>query len=179
MNQQKISKLLSFVLRHHPDRLGLTLDHQGWVAISDLLEALRKDGKTISLHQLQQVVTENDKQRFTIDATQQRIRANQGHSIPIDLALEPTTPPVVLYHGTAERHLPSIQQKGLLKGTRQHVHLSADQNTAHKVGSRHGKPIILVVDTAAMLADRHLFYCSENGVWLIDHVPVQYLQFPS
>lgn len=179
MNQQKISKLLSFVLRHRPDRLGLTLDPQGWVAISDLLEALHKDGKIITLRQLQQVVAENDKQRFTIDPTQQRIRANQGHSIPIDLALEPTTPPAVLYHGTAKRYMPSIQQKGLLKGTRQHVHLSVDQNTAYKVGSRHGKPIILVVDTTAMLADQYLFYCSENGVWLIDHVPAQYLQFPS
>lgn len=176
MNQYKISKLLSFVLRHHPERLGLTLDGQGWVAVSELLEALRQDGKAITFEQLRQVVAENDKQRFTIDEDRQMIRANQGHSIAIDLGLTPTTPPPLLYHGTAQQYWSSIQQKGLLKGTRQHVHLSADQNTAYKVGSRHGKPIILVIDTAAMLADNHLFYCSDNGVWLTNHIPVQYLQ---
>lgn len=175
MNHFKTSKLLSYVLRHNPDRLGLTLDARGWADVDQLLQALNKDGKPLTFQQLKSVVDNNDKQRFALDETNNRIRANQGHSINIDLALQAQTPPAPLYHGTALRYLSSIQTQGLVKGTRQHVHLSADKQTAHKVGSRHGKPIILTVDTAQMQTDGHHFYCSENGVWLTDAVPPQYL----
>lgn len=179
MNEQKISKLLSYVLRHHPEKLHLTLDEQGWVGVDELLEALRNNHRPITLDQLRQVVANNDKQRFSFDPSQQRIRANQGHSIAVDLALAPQTPPHTLYHGTAQRHLNSIQSKGLIKGNRQHVHLSADRQTATTVGSRHGKPVVLKVNTAQMHADGLLFFCSDNGVWLTDHVPTSYLSFPS
>ena len=179
MRQQKISKLLSYVLRHRPDHLQLQLDAQGWVPVDDLLEALCKNGTPMTKIQLAQLVADNDKQRFTFDEAQQKIRANQGHSITIDLDLPPQVPPTHLYHGTAQRHLSSIQTKGLIKGNRHHVHLSAEVQTAHKVGQRHGKPVVLQVDAARMHQAGHVFFCSDNGVWLTDQVPTDYLIFPA
>ncbi|WP_309399665.1 RNA 2'-phosphotransferase [Cerasicoccus maritimus] len=175
---KKDSKFLSLILRHDPGKIGLTLDAQGWTDVDVLLELLSQHGKHISRERLQAIVENNDKQRFALSEDGLRIRANQGHSIDVDLALVPSAPPDVLYHGTATRFEASIREQGLVKQSRQHVHLSADVDTATKVGVRHGKPYILRVDTVAMARDGHLFYLSKNDVWLTDSVPARYLEFP-
>lgn len=174
MDLKKISKRLSYVLRHQPDSIGITLTPDGWVPVETLLAALRAHGKGISRDELDAVVAGNDKQRFTIDGD--RIRANQGHSVPVELGLDPVTPPPLLYHGTARRNVDSIMAGGVHRGSRHHVHLSGDAGTAHAVGSRHGAPVILVVDAAAMAAAGHAFYRSANGVWLTDEIPATYLR---
>jgi len=171
----KVSKFLSKYLRHEPEELGLTLAPGGWVQVDDLLAACGRRNFTVSRAELEDVVARNNKQRFAFDETGTRIRANQGHSVEVDLELAPTVPPPVLYHGTAVTNLAAIRQSGIQKMSRHHVHLSPDTETAHKVGSRHGRPVILKVDAAAMHAAGHSFYCSANGVWLTDHVPPQYL----
>lgn len=171
----RISKFMSLVLRHNPQAIGLQLDAEGWVRIEDLLLAAQHAGIAIDRSVLESVVRQNNKQRFSISHDGQRIRANQGHSIPVDLGLEPITPPPILYHGTATRFLQSIREHGLLKGHRQHVHLSTDQQSACNVGSRHGHPIVLTVDAANMLHDGYHFYRSHNGVYLTEHIPPQYL----
>jgi putative RNA 2'-phosphotransferase len=171
-----ISKFLSKHLRHQPERLGLTLEPGGWVEVRLLLDACERNQFPVSLEQLQEVVRLNDKQRFSFDDTGTRIRANQGHSVEVDLQLVPTPPPPLLYHGTAETSLASILEGGLQKMLRHHVHLSAESSTARKVGMRHGKPVVLIVDAAAMMEDGFEFYRSENGVWLVDHVPPRYIR---
>ena len=172
----KVSKYLSKHLRHQPERLGLTLQPGGWVEVSELLAACARNRFPISRAQLETVVTRNDKQRFSFDASGARIRANQGHSVEVDLALAPQVPPETLYHGTGAGSVEAIRREGLLKFHRHHVHLSTDRETARKVGARHGKPHLFVVDTQAMHAAGHLFYCSDNGVWLTDHVPPEFLR---
>jgi len=169
------SKFLSLVLRHKPDTIGLTLDANGWVDIDVLLGAARDHGKKIDRQTLDRVVATNDKRRFSISEDGTRIRAAQGHSVAIDLALAPIIPPEVLYHGTATRFLDSIMAKGLIPGRRRHVHLSADIETAERVGKRHGKPVVLIIDAAAMTTRGVNFYRSENDVWLTDHVPSEHL----
>lgn len=175
----RFSKFLSLILRHDPGRIGLTLDASGWADVDELLTKAANAGHTISREQLAKVVAQNHKQRFRFSEDGTRIRANQGHSLEVDLGLEPRIPPTILYHGTATRFLESIQQTGLHRRSRQHVHLSADVETAQKVGQRHGKPVILTVDAAAMQADGYTFYCSDNSVWLVDVVPAVYLTLPS
>ncbi|MFL6635963.1 MAG: RNA 2'-phosphotransferase [Massilia sp.] len=160
------SKLLSYVLRHRPDSIGLQLDANGWADVDVLLQCLAEHGKPVGRELLDRVVVGNDKQRFAFDATRTRIRASQGHSIQVDLALEPAQPPDMLYHGTASRFLKSILASGLRAGNRQHVHLSGDVGTARRVGARYGFPVILQVDTARMRADGAVFYRADNGVWL-------------
>jgi putative RNA 2'-phosphotransferase len=169
-----LSRTLSYVLRHRPDSIGIALSNDGWVDIDILLKALAANGKRVSREQLAQVVAENDKKRFAIDGN--RIRASQGHSVEVELGYTPAEPPEVLYHGTATRHLDAIFADGLVKGRRHHVHLSASTETAAKVGARHGKPVVLTVDAAAMVRDGALFYVSENGVWLTDAVPAYHLR---
>lgn len=176
MNLKKTSKFLSYILRHHPAAIGLELDAQGWVSIEQLLQQLEKHQHPLSHSQLLEVVANNNKKRFKIDATGLNIRASQGHSIPIDLALEPTPPPAFLYHGTAQKNKASILQLGLQKRNRHQVHLSSNRATALQVGSRHGKPLLFLVDSAAMQEEGHLFYLSDNGVWLTDAVPSKYLK---
>lgn len=175
---KKHSKFISLLLRHKPETVGLTLDEYGWAEVDELLLKVNKNGKNITKEDLVTIVTTNDKQRFTFNNDQTKIRANQGHSININLGYEAVAPPATLYHGTATRFLDSIFEKGLIKGNRHHVHLSADLETAQKVGVRHGKLAILLVDTAAMYQDGYEFFVSKNGVWLTDHVPVKYLQNP-
>ena len=165
------SKFLSYVLRHHPEAINLQLDEQGWVDVEQLLNAIRRSGRRISLGLLQEVVFTNDKQRFAFSADGQRIRANQGHSVDIDLALEPQLPPQILYHGTAKRFLEAIQAEGLKKMQRQHVHLSPTIDIAKAVGERHGKVVILGVAARTMHMKGYKFFLSKNGVWLTDHVP--------
>lgn len=172
----KVGKFLSKHLRHQPDAIGLTLGDGGWVNIATLLAACSSHGISISREQLDENVCECDKQRFAIDDTGTRIRANQGHSTPVDLQLESVAPPAVLYHGTIAKAMTEILAFGLTKMKRHHVHLSPDIETARKVGQRRGKPVILTVDAAAMHAVGHQFFCSENGVWLTDHVPPEFLR---
>jgi putative RNA 2'-phosphotransferase len=172
---KEISKFLSYVLRHAPDSIGLTLDAKGWADVEELLAKASKAGKPIDGATLRRVVAENDKQRFTLSEDGRRIRAAQGHSIAVDLALQPNEPPPRLYHGTATRNLDAIFAEGLQPGRRQQVHLSLDAETARKVGQRHGKPTVLMVDAATMHADGFRFYRADNGVWLTDSVPARYL----
>jgi putative RNA 2'-phosphotransferase len=171
----KISKYLSKHLRHTPERIGLKLAPGGWVSVDDLLAACKKYSFPINHAELNEVVKSNDKKRFSFNSTGTLIRANQGHSVEVDLQLEPVVPPDELYHGTAHQSVESILDQGLCKMSRHHVHLSRDVATAHKVGSRHGRPIVLAVDAAAMHKAGYTFYCSENGVWLVDQVPPEYL----
>lgn len=173
--QIKISKYLSKHLRHTPERLGLTLAIGGWVTVDELLSACAAHQFPLTRAELEEVVSASDKQRFSFDETKTRIRANQGHSVEVDLQLEPQSPPDVLYHGTAEQFVPAIMRSGLLKMSRHHVHLSKDLETAHKVGMRRGRPVILAIDATAMQQAGFTFYCSDNGVWLVDEVPPQYL----
>jgi putative RNA 2'-phosphotransferase len=172
----RISKFLSLVLRHEPARIGITLDSGGWTDVEALIAACAGHGVRFSRAELDAVVASSDKQRFAFSADGARIRANQGHSVAVDLALAPATPPDVLYHGTVDRFLASIRARGLVKGERHHVHLAADHDTAVKVGARRGKPVVLVVRAAAMVAAGHTFFVSANGVWLTDHVPPAFLE---
>ena len=165
------SKFLSLVLRHQPEAAGIQLDAQGWCDIDDLLQGVAQHHTPLSKETLMEIVATNEKKRFAISDCGQRIRASQGHSIGVSLGLQAATPPATLYHGTASRFLDSILQNGLQKQSRQHVHLSASLDTAIAVGSRHGKPVVLMIDCEAMQAAGHLFYCSENDVWLTDSVP--------
>jgi len=172
----RLSKYLAKYLRHAPHDLGLTLQPGGWVPVDDLLAAARKHGFPISYDDLVECVETNDKQRFAFDVSGELIRANQGHSAPVDLQLEEREPPETLYHGTVERFLPSILKDGLIRGKRHHVHLSRDVETATKVGERRGRPVILKVDAGRMHRDGCKFYLSANGVWLTDTVPPEYLK---
>lgn len=175
----RISKFLSQHLRHSPERLGLRLAPGGWVEVDVLLGACAVGGLPLTRAELNHVVAHNDKQRFAFDESGTRIRANQGHSVPVDLLLEPAAPPSVLYHGTGERSVAPILDQGLLKMRRHHVHLSADVVTARRVGARHGKPAILAVDAAGLTRAGATFYRSANGVWLVEAVPARYLRLLS
>jgi putative RNA 2'-phosphotransferase len=170
------SKFLSLVLRHQPSAIGLSLDAGGWVSIDELLAKAALANHTLSRALLEEVVETSDKKRFAISEDGLRIRANQGHSVNIDLGLAPLTPPARLYHGTASRFLDAVLAEGLTKRQRQHVHLSENRDTAISVGTRYGEPVLLAVDAQRMSADGHLFYRSDNNVWLTDHVPAAYLR---
>lgn len=170
------SKFLSYTLRHHPEKIGLTLDNKGWADVSELIAKMNAHDAALTMDILETIVAANDKKRFAFNDNKTKIRASQGHSIPIDLDLQPVTPPAILYHGTAQQNLESIRANGLLKQSRQHVHLSATRETAIQVGSRHGKVVVLVVQTAQMHEAGYTFYLSDNHVWLTDHVPAEYIE---
>lgn len=170
-----VSKLLSLVLRHRPGDFGVTLDAAGWVSVAALLDALHAHGDGVTDAELRAVVATSDKQRFALSDDGLRIRAQQGHSVPVALEHAPAAPPPVLYHGTVARFLPSIRARGLLRGARHHVHLSATIEGARAVGARRGVPVILEVGAAAMAAAGHVFLRTPNGVWLTDHVPAGFL----
>lgn len=172
------SKFLSLILRHQPQTIGLVLDAEGWAEVDALLEGCRQHGRKLTRDELEEVVATNEKRRFALSADGRRIRASQGHSIEVDLGLAPLEPPPRLYHGTVGKFLDSIRRQGLLRGKRQHVHLSADEETAQRVGRRRGRPVVLVVEAEQMARAGHLFYLSANGVWLVDLVPAEYLRFP-
>jgi len=175
-NTVKLSKFLSLVLRHKPQTIGIELDGNGWTEVKDLLQKMNDYGKFIDLKTLKVVVENNDKKRFAFNESGTKIRANQGHSIKIDLGYTAQEPPEILYHGTATKYLSSIYQIGLQKRQRHHVHLSADLDTATKVGKRHGQLVIFEVAAKVMFETGHSFFISENGVWLTDVVPVEYLK---
>ncbi|WP_224995275.1 RNA 2'-phosphotransferase [Cesiribacter sp. SM1] len=179
MDNKRISKFLSLVLRHKPEALGITLDRAGWTSVDELLMKMQQQGMPVDLPKLQEVVATNDKQRFAFNADSTLIRASQGHSIAVELGLQPLAPPPVLYHGTATQHIASILKEGLQAGSRQYVHLSADITTARTVGQRHGQPVILQVNTASMHTSGHTFYQAANGVWLTASVPPLFLEIIS
>lgn len=171
----QLSKFLSFVLRHKPDAIGLTLDPQGWTFIDELIAKSDAAGTRFSREDLLHIVETSDKKRFSVSADGLRIRAAQGHSVSVGLGLPPQEPPPVLYHGTATRFVDSIQSEGLTPQARQQVHLSVDEATAHRVGLRHGKPVILKVEALRMHAKGFKFFLADNGVWLTDQVPPEFL----
>jgi putative RNA 2'-phosphotransferase len=173
----KKSKFLSYVLRHHPESVGLTLDASGWAVIDDLLARLAATGPGMNRETLNEIVATDAKQRYTISEDGLRIRAAQGHSIKVDLAIAPVEPPETLYHGTARRFIESIRAEGLRPGGRQQVHLSADGETARAVGQRHGSPVILLVASGEMHRQGRAFFRADNGVWLTDAVPPEFLTF--
>jgi putative RNA 2'-phosphotransferase len=175
----KVSKFLSLVLRHKPEQIGLVLNREGWANIDELIEQAGAHGMPLTHALIAKVVATSDKRRFALDPAGQRIRANQGHSIDVDLGLEPREPPEVLFHGTSAKSLAAIRTEGLEPGERQHVHLSPDETTAIKVGRRHGRPVVLRIDAARMAAAGHLFFLSTNGVWLTDSVPTEFIAFPN
>jgi putative RNA 2'-phosphotransferase len=174
----QLSKFLSFVLRHQPESIRLTLDRNGWVDIDELVARSRAHGKPLSRELIEEIVATSPKQRFALSEDGRRVRANQGHSIDVDLAYEPAVPPDILFHGTALASLPGIRATGLERRSRHHVHLSPDEQTARTVGMRRGKPIILRIAAGRMHADGYAFYLSANGVWLVESVPVAYIAFP-
>jgi len=171
----RISKFLSLVLRHQPGAIGIQLDEQGWTDVAGLIRQLNHHDVAITFEVLKHVVSSNPKKRFAFNEDYTKIRANQGHSVDVELGYEAQEPPEVLYHGTAERFLDSILKTGLQKQARHHVHLTADRQTAVAVGQRYGKPVLLEVRAGEMFRKGHAFYLSDNKVWLTEHVPVEYI----
>lgn len=174
----KISKFLSLILRHKPQVIGLRLDANGWAEIDELVDRVNQHGIPMTRELLETIVHSNDKQRFAFNSAHSHIRANQGHSVTVNLGLSAQQPPPLLFHGTATRFLAAIRSQGLISGQRQHVHLSADERTAIKIGQRHGSSVVLKIAAAAMHQGGFQFFLSENGVWLTAAVPPRYIQFP-
>lgn len=175
MSLKDTSKFLSLILRHKPQLVGLELDEHGWANVEELIRRVNRK-RPLDLPTLEQIVATDEKQRYSFSADGKLIRANQGHSIPVDVELEELEPPEILYHGTARRYGAPIASQGLLKMSRLYVHLSSDVETAEKVGRRHGKPMIFRVESLRMFNDGYKFYRSVNGVWLTEHVPAKYLK---
>ena len=175
MSDERLSKRLSYVLRHAPDSVGITLDPGGWVGVDELLTALAAHDSAVSREDLDRLVADSDKQRFAFDASGSRIRASQGHSVPVSLGYEAQSPPAVLFHGTSAKAAPQILEQGLRAGRRHAVHLSTDQVTARAVGQRRGPAVVLRVDAAAAAQAGAQFTRSANGVWLVAEVPPQFL----
>lgn len=178
MNEQQkknTSKFLSYVLRHHPEFINLNLDDNGWADVDELIKKSTSYSQGFTFDELDEIVQTNEKKRFAFNEDKKRIRASQGHSITINLALVSQHPPEFLYHGTAQTNIESILEKGIDKRSRQYVHLSQDKETAAKVGMRHGKPIILTIKTKEMFEDGNEFYLSDNNVWLTDFIDAKYI----
>lgn len=174
-NDVKLGKFISLILRHKPEIIGISLDPHGWADVSELIDGINKSGHEIDFETLERIVRENNKKRYSFNADKTKIRANQGHSINVNVELKKVIPPEVLYHGTAERFLDSIKEKGILKMSRQYVHLSKNKETAVDVGKRHGKPIVLVIHTKPMIKDGFEFYLSENRVYMCKYIPWKYV----
>lgn len=174
---QSTSKFISLILRHKPQVIGITLDEHGWADVQELIGGInRAEGHLLDMNTLEEIVRRDEKQRYSFNEDHSLIRANQGHSIPVDVELEEMTPPDVLWHGTGEKYVPSIDVQGLLPKSRLYVHLSSDMETARKVGSRHGRPVIYEIDCRQMVRDGFRFFLSANHVWLTKEVPVTYLR---
>lgn len=176
-SDKEISKFMSLVLRHNPDKIDIILDENGWTDTAVFISKMNTKGFGLDMKKLEEIVQDNDKQRFAFNDTKDKIRANQGHSVDIDLALLPSQPPEILYHGTSENVIPFIKEQGITKQNRQHVHLSTQIETAIKVGARHGKVVVLPVRALEMYQNGEKFYISDNGVWLTDMVATKYIDF--
>lgn len=176
MTEKDTSKFISLILRHKPEAIGITLDEHGWANVEDLLDGMNRAGTAIDMKFLQKIVAEDEKQRYSFNEDMTLLRANQGHSIPVDVELEEVAPPDILYHGTGEKYVDSIDAQGLIPKSRLYVHLSGDKDTAVKVGQRHGKPVVYVVESGIMYKEGFKFFRSVNGVWLTKEVPVRYMQ---
>lgn len=175
MSLTETSKYISLILRHKPKIIGITLDEHGWANVDELIEGVNKT-HPLTMEILEQIVASDDKMRYSFNEDKTLIRANQGHSIPVDVELEQVEPPEFLFHGTGEKFVASINQQGLIPKSRLYVHLSSDTETAKKVGSRHGNPFIYRIASGKMHRDGHQFFLSVNGVWLIKSVPLKYLE---
>lgn len=169
------SRFISLILRHKPSEIGIELDEHGWANVAELIEGINKK-QPFDMAQLEEIVASDDKQRYSFNEDKTLIRANQGHSIPVDVELKESLPPDILYHGTGEKYVSSINDMGLIPKSRLYVHLSKDMETAVNVGKRHGKPVIYIIDSKKMAADGYKFYLSVNNVWLTKKVPVEYLR---
>ena len=174
MSQKSTSKFISLILRHKPEIIGITLDEHGWADVDELIAGIGRQ-QPFDMAELERIVAEDEKQRYSFNDDKTLIRANQGHSVPVDVELEKKLPPDILWHGTGERSVELIASQGLLPMSRLYVHLSFDYDTAKKVGSRHGKPVVYRVNAGKMQADGYDFYQSVNGVWLTKAVPAEYL----
>lgn len=175
MSLTKTSRYLSLILRHKPEVINITLDNYGWANVEELINGVNKT-QPLTMEILEEIVANDNKQRYSFNEDKTKIRANQGHSIPVDVKLKEKEPPMFLYHGTGEKYVNSIDKQGLIPKTRLYVHLSTDIETAKSVGSRHGKPVVYYVDSRQMFLDNIKFYLSVNGVWLVDKVPTKYLK---
>ena len=175
MSLKETSKFVSLILRHKPEEIGITLDEHGWANVDELIAGIAKT-QPFDMSMLEEIVRTDEKQRYSFNEDKTLIRANQGHSIPVDVELEQKTPPEILYHGTGEKYASSIEKQGLVPKSRLYVHLSSDYDTAVKVGSRHGKPVVYTVAAGEMQENGYAFYLSVNGVWLTKSVPLQYLK---
>lgn len=175
MTLTRISRYISLILRHKPEAAGITLDEHGWANVDELIAGVNKT-HPLTMEVLKEIVRTDEKQRYSFSEDGTLIRANQGHSIPVDVELPELEPPKILYHGTGKKYVESIERQGLLPQSRLYVHLSADQETAVNVGQRHGIPVVYTIQAEAMSKDGYLFYRSANGVWLTKAVPVQYLE---
>ena len=176
MNKLKLSRFISFILRHKPESVGITLDEHGWASVSELLTGINASGNEIDMKTLEEIVAEDEKQRYSFNTDKTKIRANQGHSVNVDVELKKAEPPEILFHGTGEKYVPSIKIEGLKPKSRLYVPLSSDRETAVKVGSRHGKPVVFEVNSGEMSRCGYEFFLSENGVWLTKIVPAEYLR---
>lgn len=175
MHEINTGKFIALILRHKPEVIGIHLDEHGWANVDELIAGIAKT-QEFNLEMLEEIVRTDNKQRYSFNDDKTKIRANQGHSIPVDVELEQKTPPDVLWHGTGEKYVFSIETEGLIPKTRLYVHLSSDPDTAIKVGRRHGKPVVYEVAAKEMQADGYVFFQSVNGVWLTKHVPTKYLR---
>ena len=175
MGLTEISRYMSLILRHKPEAIGITLDEHGWANVDELIQGIAQNNQ-FDMAMLEEIVATDEKQRYSFNEDHTLIRANQGHSIPVDVELEECVPPEVLYHGTGEKYVEAIDAQGLIPKSRLYVHLSSDRETALKVGQRHGKPVIYLVQSGDMQRDGYRFYKSVNGVWLTKEVPIKYLR---
>lgn len=174
---RNLSKFISLILRHKPEIINLTLDEHGWADVQELIKGInRSKGQSIDLELLEEIVRTDEKQRYSFNKDHTLIRANQGHSIQVDVELEEKDPPDILWHGTGEKYVASIDKQGLIPKGRLYVHLSSDVYTARKVGSRHGRPVIYRIDCGKMAAEGYRFFLSANKVWLTKKVPARYLK---
>lgn len=176
MNLTKVSKFISMILRHKPEAIGITLDEHGWAVVEDLIDGVSENYPGFNKEMLEEIVRTDEKQRYSFNGDHDLIRANQGHSIPVDVELEQVEPPEYLYHGTATKYMHSIYKQGLIPKSRLYVHISDSPNKAYEVGKRHGKPVIFRIRSGDMHKDGFIFYRSANGVWLTERVPVEYLE---
>lgn len=175
MHEINTGKFIALILRHKPEAIGIHLDEHGWANVDELIVGIAKT-QEFNMAMLEEIVRTDNKQRYSFNDDKTKIRANQGHSIPVDVELAQKTPPDILWHGTGEKYVSSIEVEGLIPKTRLYVHLSSDPDTAIKVGSRHGKPVVYEVAAKEMQADGYVFFQSVNGVWLTKHVPTKYLR---